>query len=370
MPDLSKGVAWPRLFVSADDRTGALDTGAACADAGLATVVVPHRHTGLQSTDYQAFVSAPACVVVDTTSRHVDAAESSRRVVECHREARRRAPTAVFCHKLDSTLRGHWASEVAGLVGAGYRLGIVAAYPAAGRTCVDGEVRLDGVPVAQTEFAQDPLNPVTRSHPAAILAEGGIMAPAVVVFDAETETDMRAAAAVCRTEGRVLVGTAGSIGAMARSLGPGNDWRPTPLPRPIVFVCGSLHPMSRRQIEQLRLDVISPADRPVRIDADVVITTPVLDPDRSLSTNEAEAMASRLARAAWHAVDVGARTLVTIGGDTTAAVVGDRALTVRGVWSFGMPVCEMENKDVALVAKPGSFGDGGALRRLLGDQRG
>ena len=350
-----------RLFVSADDRTGALDTGAACAEAGLSTIVVPLERvsdgTIEDSTDAD-------CWIADTTSRHLVAAISRRRVVELHKAVRKTAPQAVFCHKLDSTLRGHWAAEVAGLVDAGFRIGIVAAYPAAGRTSVDGVVLLDGVPVAETEFSRDPLNPVTRSRPADFLADVGVGEPEARIFDAVSEADMRAAARSCLADDRVLVGTAGSIGAMARSLGLGSHWLPSALPRPIAFVCGSLHPMSRRQIAELGIDHVAPDDRLEHLPHDIVITSTPPAVSR-VSTGEAEAMAEKLGRAAWRAVKAGARTLVAIGGDTTAAVAGERVIRVRGAWSFGMPVCEMEGEDVVFVAKPGSFGDPHSLVRLV-----
>lgn len=352
----------PVVFVTADDRTGALDTGAACAAAGLETVVVPFD--GVLNGAPSDAATAADCWIADTSSRHLDASISRRRVVELHREVRKTAPEAVFCHKLDSTLRGHWAAEVAGLMAAGFRIGIVAAYPAAGRTSVDGVVLLDGVPVAETEFADDPLNPVTRSRPAEILADHGVGDPSVRIFDAVSEADMRAAATACLEEDRVLVGTAGSIGAMARLLGSGSDWRPSALPRPIAFVCGSLHPMSRRQVAALGIERVAPDESISRlVDDIVIISTPPIE--TRVSADDAEAMAAKLGRAAWRAVGAGAKTLVTIGGDTTAAAVGKRGIRVRGAWSFGMPVCEMEGEKIVLVAKPGSFGDVDSLARLL-----
>ncbi len=351
-----------RLFVTADDRTGALDTGAACAAAGLDTVVVPFD--GISSGAIDVSSADADCLIADTTSRHLEPAIPRRRVVELHEAVRQSAPQAVFCHKLDSTLRGHWAAEVAGLVEAGFRVGIVAAYPAAGRTSVDGIVLLDGVPVAETEFAHDPLNPVTRSRPLEMLADYGVGAGEARIFDASSEADMRAAARSCLAEERVLVGTAGSIGAMSRLLGSGSDWRPSPLPRPIVFVCGSLHPMSRRQTAALGIGQVSPDDPLEHLPDDIVITS--MPPVTSrVSAHDAGAMAAKLGRAAWRAVEAGAKTLVAMGGDTTAAVVGDRAIRVLGAWSFGMPVCELEGEDVVFVAKPGSFGAPDSLLRLL-----
>ena len=66
---------------------------------------------------------------------------------------------------MDSGLRGNWAQEVAALLGAGHRVGVIASYPDAGRRCRGGTVYVHGVPVAEGPLGRDPRNPLPSSRP-------------------------------------------------------------------------------------------------------------------------------------------------------------------------------------------------------------
>jgi uncharacterized protein YgbK (DUF1537 family) len=68
--------------------------------------------------------------------------------------------------KIDSTLRGNIGVEVlAAMEASGAPKTIVApAFPAVGRTTVGGVLLVNGKPVSQTQFANDPVSPVAESH--------------------------------------------------------------------------------------------------------------------------------------------------------------------------------------------------------------
>ena len=126
------------LLITADDRTGALETGGACADLGFDVRL---------TTTPDAYDD---CAVVDLDSRHCDADEAARRIGGAHRlDARFR------CHKMDSGLRGNWAHEVAALVAMGQRVGILASFPDAGRRCDDGTVYIRDVPVPRRVLSDE-----------------------------------------------------------------------------------------------------------------------------------------------------------------------------------------------------------------------
>ncbi|MBK5333324.1 MAG: hypothetical protein JJD93_15210, partial [Ilumatobacteraceae bacterium] len=120
-------------MVTADDSTGATEAAAACADAGLTVHVVPF---GIVA---DAHLRADGCVVVDLRSRHVTATEARRRITATTTAAHR-------VHKIDSTLRGNWADELAALVELGRRVVLIPSHPLAGRVCAGGVVYVNGIP--------------------------------------------------------------------------------------------------------------------------------------------------------------------------------------------------------------------------------
>ncbi len=363
------------LLVIADDRTGALETAGACAESGWSTVAV---------TDVRDAVTAEV-VVVDIASRHLSPERAAVRAVAADRRLGvRRA------HKIDSTLRGNWAAELAALqrAGGGPTL-LVPAFPAAGRTCRDGVVEADGVPVAEGPAGRDPLTPVRSSRPAELLADAGatdvvecpdpraarrwrtMTTGGIAVCDASSDDELAAYAAWWAADPALrLAGTAAMIGAGARALAP--DLRRMPLrpaiETPVLVVCASLHPAARAQLDALErrgwtsIDVGRPSP-PIRLDGSspgVVLRT---SPERSRRGGTAAAEALGVA-ARRLLDDADIRTLVVVGGDTATAVLGDRALPVGGLLAPGVAWCRRSDGPLT-ITKPGGFGGPELLADLL-----
>lgn len=346
----------PYLLITADDRTGVLEAGGACAALGFEV----------------RFGTAPRdgddCTLLDIDSRHRASGEAAARTVRAHRHAAR-----FRCHKMDSGLRGNWPHEVAALLATGRRIGVLASFPDAGRRCVDGTVFIHGVPVAETAFGRDPRNRVTSSRPEDCLRAAGC-GPALgrrdlVVFDAGDNAELAGAAARCREEDRVPVGSTGGIAAYAAGLRPREAVAPPTLPRPSLVLCGSLHPVSRSQIAALTDPSFGPNDHDAIVNAlksgaDVAVATP---PTAGVvEAAAAEAMAARLAASAWTWLAAGGgRSLVILGGDTAAAVLADRTLLVLGNLDTGVPLCVTEGDGTAVVTKGGGIGAADTLSKLL-----
>lgn len=344
------------MIVTADDTTGALETAAACASTGRPCLVVPHG--------VAVPASAGALIVLDLRSRHLppdEAASRLRSVVD--------ALPALRAHKIDSTLRGNWAAEVEAIAHAGRTVLMVPAFPAAGRTCVGGVVCVDGVPVHETAFADDPRSPVTTSRPTdrlpgaasahdvgavrAALAEG----VRIVVADAADDADVAAlAACVAGHPDIVLVGPAGAITAVIAPDRPGPA--PMPLAPRVLVVSASRHPTALAQLAELRalgVTVVQPPDDASIDDADGVLARLAADAHRHL------------------AVDPSIRTLVVVGGDTAAAVIGGAVVTVEGSLGVGVAVGSIDlpsGRTLRLVTKPGGFGEPGTLVDVLRDALG
>ena len=371
----------------ADDRTGALETAGICADAGAGPVPVRTGAPGPVVTEGRV-------VVIDAGTRHHPPDEAAAMVTRVHGvEARHRA------HKIDSTLRGNWAHElVATQRLLGGRVVVVAAFPALGRTCTDGVVSQHGVPVSEGHAGADARRPVWSSKPADHLRAAGATevvelrgaealgrwmderTDGFAVCDAETDADLESLASVWKGGSDLLfAGTARSIGAVAGVLfaaGSGPGLRP-PLPRPALVVCGSLHAAARRQVEVLVAEagavvgiVGEPGDDLQRTLANgglVVLTTarPTVSPvGEDAATAAAEALAAA-ARTIMGTSPVG--TLVVLGGDTAAAVLGHGALDVCGTVADGVPWTR-DGDGRVIITRAGGFGHDRSLLELFSDR--
>src|SRR5215471_7600629 len=148
------------ILALADDMTGALETGAKFRAAGIEAVV---------SAKPVAAAGAQA-LVLDTETRHLNAAEARRVVREFVTGSGIDSPRLVY-KKTDSTLRGNISAELESLAELypDWRIGYAPAYPALGRTVKSGVLYVDGIPVSETEFASDGLNPVATSSIRALL---------------------------------------------------------------------------------------------------------------------------------------------------------------------------------------------------------
>ena len=345
------------LLVTADDRSGAMESAAQCADAGWRSVVTSWDGEHPDITDVD-------CEVIDLRSRHVSPESARERVT-----ASLAIPAVRRAHKIDSTLRGNWAVEIDALRPAG-RILVVPAYPSAGRTCVGGIVRVAGVPVADSEFGADPRSPARTSRPAAVLGacEAADLdalrvwlsddGPGACVADAVTDGEVEAIVrAVRASHGVVIVGTGLTIGAVARSAGRASSELPTGLGLGgggVLVVCGSRSPVSVRQAEAV-------ASRP---GVSVMLPPPGLHADPEVVALELAVRAHEFLAAS------GTATVVLLGGDTADAFVGERVVRVLGsLGGMALGVIGVGGRRISILSKPGGFGNDHTVLDLLNDER-
>jgi uncharacterized protein YgbK (DUF1537 family) len=322
------GLVSENWLVAADDRTGALETAAELARAGRPVIVAvgPGTATG----------------VVDLGTRARGFDEAVARV--------RDLPVAGWqAHKIDSTLRGHWAVEVrARQAVRGRRALVVPAWPAMGRTCVDGVVHVHGEPFASVHAAlpEAALLPGVAALDDWLQGEGSVAA-----VDVADDAALIAVASAVVGRDLLLAGPAGAIGALfAAAFGDGERASAPLLHGPALVVCGSAAAVSREQVTRLR------AARP---DVEVLLAPPAdgeLRPD--VAQQLGQAARDRMADMA---------TVVLIGGDTAAAALGDAPRRVHGTVLPGLP-WSLDEHDTGpvVVTKAGGFGDADTLVRLLG----
>jgi uncharacterized protein YgbK (DUF1537 family) len=256
-----------KLIVTiADDLTGAADAGVQLVRAGYRTAVF-FRPSGL-------LAGALDAIAIDTDSRTRPAGFAARRVVEAARAVRH---ASVIYKKLDSTLRGNVAAELAAAFGAaGRERTIVApAFPAAGRTTVGGTQLVHGVPVEETEMRNDPRTPVREAHVPTLLADAFASVGTLdvedladpervrrileksecVVADAEREADLVALVRAVPEPERVLWAGSAGLALALGSVYPGprageSGVQRAPV-RSVLVVVGSLSGVAREQVRRL-----------------------------------------------------------------------------------------------------------------------
>ena len=292
------------FLLVADDLTGGNDAGIQFAKRGMDTwIVLDAGPAGLDAV--LARPGLPAMLALNANTRNLPTAEAAARITDiaAHlaEDARTAHPEMVY-KKIDSTLRGNLGAEIGALMdGYGFALAFLSpAFIECGRTVVDGQLLVDGAPVHQTAFANDPGTPVRQSSvadivretcgrsvgcvPLAVMEQGeGSIAACVadlrnagheiIVFDAVTAAHLDALVSVGQKLGvpPLYIGSAGLASALANALAPAQAgampgshmpadapvMAVTPVDR-VFFICGSAHAATRRQIMRL-------ADKGVRL---------------------------------------------------------------------------------------------------------
>jgi uncharacterized protein YgbK (DUF1537 family) len=319
-------------IVAADDRTGAFEVAALVAEVSGPTLVT---------------VGSPSegSCVVDIATRPATAEVAAERAA-----AVEATPSAWSAHKIDSTLRGNWAAElIARHAEGGRRVVVLPAWPALGRTCVGGVVLVDGRPLGSVHEHLPGVAGVSGADELRDwLAGTGAFATCDIVDDAV----MHAVAAVLADADVLVAGPAGPIGAVFAARAGGRRLLPAAeIAGPILVVCGSANPVSRRQLAELV------ARRP---DVDILATPPT---DGELDARAADELG---ATARARAAELRPSTIVVIGGDTAAAFLGDDPRMVGGFAAPGMPFSRNgDGRGPLVVTKAGGFGVPDALVRLL-----
>jgi len=157
--DLGERVTTQKLGIFADDLTGAMDSSGHFASRGFSTVVFWDPN----------FTPTADVVVINTNSRADDTNTAGEKV----RQAVRSLVGRVVYKKIDSTLRGNIGVEIeAAMEELACEKAIVApAFPVMGRTTLAGIMLVNGVGVAETQFAHDPVSPVKESHIPSLLEQ-------------------------------------------------------------------------------------------------------------------------------------------------------------------------------------------------------
>ncbi|HET7810848.1 MAG TPA: four-carbon acid sugar kinase family protein [Steroidobacteraceae bacterium] len=402
-----------RWLILADDLTGASDAGVAFARRGCATEVcwgdaTPPPGIAVHARD----LASRGCATQDAASRHANAL---RRWLE---------PDQAIYKKIDSTLRGQPAAEIAALCAtlqefAQPAWGLFApANPPLKRITRDGRVLVGGEPLENTETWKRERS-YASADLAAMLATAGLTSTRVplaqvrgdaaeltaamraaasrgagtmVICDAETDDDLaRIAMAARAAQPGFYAGTAGLAQALAGMSGALGR-RAIELPatrRGTLIAVGTPAKVTREAARKLADHLGRP---PVRVcvdgEAHIDESTPgnatlsgsatrilaggdelvLLDSARTDAVAVNPEFAETFARALREALPH-AGALIASGGETAAALLGQvgvHGITLLDELEPGLALgITRGDVEVPIVTKPGAFGDAESLVRCL-----
>lgn len=383
-----------RLGILADDLTGAADTGVRFRVRGLPTAVLVEAGARLPDR--------VQVVVISSDSRHLPAPRAAE-AVERALEGLAAASAPLRYKKIDSTLRGPLAAEVAAVLSrTPAEVALLApAYPALGRTVRHGRLYVnDGVGVevaealgrevaAEIEFCGEAVVRQGAEAIAAVARRAREQRRRYLVADAATDDDLDALAAAADACAPWLlpVGSAGLAGALAARLAPGGEAAAPALPwrGPVLVLAGSRNPVTRSQVARLvegggwvRVELDPGAGASMLADlaerlgealeggADVaVLVAPSADPEsRELARRLGDLAMRTLTRARPAGV-------VVAGGDTLAALcaaLGASVFLLDAEPLPGLPLSHLADgpyRGLAVLSKAGGFGAPDALLRAL-----
>jgi len=247
------------LAILADDLTGSFDTGIKFAKKGLKTQIFIDVNFDVKEVEPDTQV-----LVIDTESRHMTAENAYHTLYELTKKCMS-LPVKTFYKKTDSALRGHIGSELAALYDAlKVPVHFIPAFPDQGRTTQAGVHYINGIPVAESIFHEDPFNPVIHSNVRDVLKEetnlSSLSVPltffldsdsAIFVYDAVTNQDILQVYQnlAFNTTTLALAGCAGFADCLAShmtsSISYENEMEKT---EKLCIICGSITDVSKRQL--------------------------------------------------------------------------------------------------------------------------
>lgn len=252
------------LLILADDFTGALDTGVQISKTGAKTVVLTDPHA-----DLERFADGTDVLVIDAETRHISPQQAKECVASIVRRAFALNVPCIY-KKTDSALRGNIGAELEAVAEQSPegQLFFVPAFPQMNRTTEHGQQLIEGMPVAQSVFGQDPFEPVRNSDVAAIIAEQSklptviteagepirLTGPGIQIYDAKSMEDIRKTGEVLRQNGKLnaLAGCAGFAAILPSLLGleHAKAARQPRLDKRLLVICGSVNPITLSQLDE------------------------------------------------------------------------------------------------------------------------
>ena len=377
------------MIVLADDLTGAIDVATAVAPMWRSRIFLDR----LPDADQVKSRFERGClpiVATETRMMQPGAAGDYYRRLDAHL-----ADVRIY-HKTDSTLRGNMGAEHEALLERfdAPALAFVPAYPATGRTTQTGVHYVNGKPLHQTDFANDPVHPAETSSvverigrqtsaPAEYVAIDDHASVAgrlrrdvrILAFDAVTDDDLQTAAATIEAHGfgQIVSGAAALVPYLLEARAdypPPAEVCTSDAPHRVIGFVGSMHPaaaeQARRIISVLNVSAVNvmqpPTESPAAMAAagDVLFHTGLHDGRHAVAgIEQSEALLARLTSAAGTVATDALRVFIA-GGRTSFVVcraLGVNTLNMIKTIEPGIALClNADRANQYIVIKVGGFG--------------
>lgn len=257
------------LLIIADDFTGALDTGVQFATRGVKTRVVTRADYDFSQLDLEVQV-----LVIDAETRHLSSSEAYNIVYDITKRAIKHKVPYLY-KKTDSALRGNIGSELTAMLEAaeGKTLSFLLAFPKMKRLTKEGIHYINGVPVKESVFGQDPFEPVTCSYIPQIIGnqskvkvsvkaysnlndmscdERKQLEPEIIVWDSESDKELQNLGRYLyeTNQMQLTAGCAGFATALPELLGlKGERTQDIKSIDKFLVICGSVNPITLAQLD-------------------------------------------------------------------------------------------------------------------------
>lgn len=253
-----------RLVIIADDFTGALDVGVQFVPYN-AVIKIAIGQSMNEAVFHQSDVDV---LVVDAETRHQSPQNAAATVGRLVRLAKA-AGIAHLYLKTDSGLRGNvGATLVTALAESGEAfLAFAPAFPDMRRPTLSGIQYNGSVPIHESPFGLDPFEPVRSSrvadlfkgyhvilelYPEADVYDTTVSQPTIGIFDVERNEDFDRIGETLKERGQLglLAGCAAFAAVLPNLMGMSGRYVDYRMPeKPLLVLCGSLNPITRRQLE-------------------------------------------------------------------------------------------------------------------------
>ena len=262
-----------RVLLIADDFTGSLDTGIQFVKSNVKTDVFAYAENFYDAVHKGEIKQDAAVLVVNSDTRHVGGEPAYKKVSEIVKAGLELGVDCIY-KKTDSALRGNIGAELTAVldVTGADALHFVPALPGMNRVTIDGVHFIDGIPTAESEFANDKYAPVTRSAVNEII---GLQSKIPVflhtdqkpgyehgvhVYDAKTYDDINVIAENLKpgipektgspADILLLSGCSGFAGAVPGLLGlEGAEAQEMEQFPGLIVICGSTNRVTRNQLD-------------------------------------------------------------------------------------------------------------------------
>lgn len=253
-----------KLLILSDDFTGALDTGIQFVKYQAKTRIF----VGSETDDIDFEKEDAEVLVVNLETRHLSKEKAYETVYKIVAKAVEAGIPYIY-KKTDSVLRGNIGSELSAAIHAGgiKFLPFIPALPKMSRVTRGGIHYAENIPISDTVFGKDLYDPVLSSRVKDLFSGCDVQVAelsksnhydtdfkdnTIGVFDAENDQDVLRIAKHLKEKNQlhVMAGCAGFASVLSEviTLSKGSVTVPQ-LNNPLLVVCGSIHPVTRKQVE-------------------------------------------------------------------------------------------------------------------------